>query len=202
LDDIALWIDEVDATPDNLWREIGVAGLDPEVRAGSQLWCGDQLSADADPYRPGLKSRIWASPGALGTPTQRYRIDLLRHTYDVDDLPLELVEGRNFTLVRSPARAALQGSPSARIAEIGRVARLLLSHPWQFQFPDPIQEGVRFSSNPDERVSGMGSWKDRADGGIRGGNLWFLCVRRIPDYVGFLSDMHWFPDAFRARLAP
>jgi hypothetical protein len=41
----------------------------------------------------------------------------------------------------------------------------------------------------------------RLGGGICWGKLWFLCVRRIPDYIGFLSDMHWFPDAFRARLS-
>ena len=197
-DNVAVWIESIDEVPDTAYREVGLAGLDADVRAGSQLWCDDHLTPDASPYVNGRKVRTLAH-GSTETETS-VTIDLVRHQYEIGDLPVEVVEGRNFTLIRLTAPKVLQGTAAARGAEIHRLARLLLSQPWTFQLPPAIEVGARFSSAPDRNQDSMGSWKDRGDGGIRNGKLWFLCFRRIPDIMGYWNDCQWFPDDFRAKL--
>lgn len=199
-DFVDYWLDAVDDAPANSWRPVALRDLDAEVRAHSELWCGDQLSADAAPYLPGRRSRIEASAGKLGTPTSKPTIDLLKHHYEVDDLPVELIEGLNITLLRMTPAKALEGSQKSRIAEIQRLAGLLLSLPCNFQFPPVIGEGVRWSTNPDIGPASLVDWEERIDAGIRSGRLWFLCFRRIPGTADYENDMQWFPDAFRDQL--
>ncbi|HEV3027270.1 MAG TPA: hypothetical protein VG457_06830, partial [Planctomycetota bacterium] len=69
-----------------------------------------------------------------------------------------------------------------------------------FLLPGTIEEGVQFTSNPDVPPDETFSWRERGDGGIRAGRLWFLCTRRIPDIVGFHNGMQWFSDGFREQL--
>jgi hypothetical protein len=197
---VGWWLECIDDVADAGYREVGLAGLDGNVRATSQLWCEDQLAVEASPYGKGLKVRTFAHVGNEGAPGRKISIDLIRHQYEIDDLPVEVLEGRNFTMVRLAAGKAIQGSATARAAEIHRLARKLLSQHWTFQFPAAIEEGVRFSSNPDLIPDILPDWTDRGDGGIRGGRLWFLCFRVIPQVASFLSDIHWFPDEFREKL--
>jgi hypothetical protein len=199
-DDVGRWLRFADAAPEPSWRAVELAGLDPSVRAHSALWCGDHLVPDAFPYLPGRDSRLDASAATVKTPDSPPRIDLLRHRFDLAGFPLELIEGRNFTFVRISALKALQGSTEARAAEIQRMSRLLLAHPWTFRLPTALEEGVRFSSNPDVLPDETASWTERGDGGIRAGKLWFLCTRRMPHVVGFSNDQQWFPAEFRSGL--
>jgi hypothetical protein len=197
---VGWWLECVDDVSDAGYRDVGLAGLDGDVRARSQRWCNEQLAAEASPYVKGRKVRTSAHAGNEGTDTRKVSIDLVRHHYDIDELAVEVVEARSFTMIRLAAGKALQGSPSARAAEIQRQARRLLSHPWVFKFPEAIDEGVRFSSNPDLDPDILPSWTARGDAGIRGGKLWFLCFRRVPDIIGYWSDLQWFPDDFREKL--
>jgi hypothetical protein len=199
-DTVGWWLESIDDVPDAGYRDVGLAGLDGEVRAGSQLWCDDHLAAEASPYVGGRKVRTSVHAGNEGTDTRKVSIDLVRHGYEIDELPVEVVEARSFTLIRLAAGKALQGTASARAAEIQRLARRLLSQPWVFRFPASIDEGVRFSSNPDVDPDNLPSWTARGDGGIRGGRLWFLCFRKVPDIIGYWSDIQWFPDEFREKL--
>ncbi|HVR83158.1 MAG TPA: hypothetical protein VMU54_02530 [Planctomycetota bacterium] len=199
-DDLAYWWTCIDAAPAESWKEVRPDALDAQVRADSEYWCRQQLVSDALPYLPGRKEAIAASPSAEGTPHTPVRLDLLRHRYKVDDFDLELVEGRNFTLLRLPAPRVLQGSTAQRGAEIHRLARMLMTEPWTFLLPGTIGEGIQFTSNPDVLPDETFSWKERGDGGIRAGKLWFLCSRRIPDIVGFHNGMQWFSDEFRGQL--
>lgn len=200
VDLVEWWLECIDDVPDSGYRDVGLSGLDGDVRAHSQLWCDDQLAAEASPYVKGRKVRTLAHAGHEGTDTMKVSIDLIRHQYEIDDLPVEVVEGRNFTLIRLAAGKVLQGTAAARAAEIHRLARKLLIQPWTFKLPAAIDEGVRFSSNPEVIPHCLPSWTERGDGGVRGGRLWFLCFRVIPDIAGFLSDLQWFPDDFREKL--
>jgi len=197
---VAWWLECIDDVPDAGYRDVGLSGLDGDVRATSQRWCDEQLAAEASPYVKGLKVRTLAHVGNEGSDTRKLSIDLIRHQYEIDDLPVEVVEGHNFTMIRLAAGKAIQGSAAARAAEIHRLARKLLAQPWTFQLPAAIEEGVRFSSNPDLIPDILPDWTDRGDGGIRGGRLWFLCFRVIPQVACFLNDIHWFPDDFREKL--
>src|SRR5262245_25109557 len=200
LDLVGIWLDCIDDVSDAGYRDVGLAGLDGDVRATSQRWCDEQLAAGVSPYEKGRKPRILAHAGNVGTPTRKASIDLVRHQYEFDDLAVEVVEGRNFTMIRLAAGKTLQGTATARAAEIHRLARKLLAQPWDFKFPAAIDEGIRFSSNPDLFPYVLPSWTARGDGGIRGGRLWFLCFRVIPDIAGFSNDLQWFPDDFREKL--
>ncbi|HEV3029228.1 MAG TPA: hypothetical protein VG457_16740, partial [Planctomycetota bacterium] len=113
-DDLAYWWTCIDAAPAESWRGVRTDALDAQVRADSEYWCRQQLVSDAVPYLPGRKQAIAASLSAEGSGHTPVRLDLLRHRYKVDDLDLELVEGRNFTLLRLLAPRVLQGSSIQR----------------------------------------------------------------------------------------
>ena len=89
-----------------------------------------------------------------------------------------------------------------RAREIQRLSKLLLAWPFDFRFPEAIDEGARFSSDPDANPSTLGSWTQRADAGIHQGRLWLLCFRREPSIIGYYNNQQWFPDEFRKKLSP
>jgi hypothetical protein len=39
----------------------------------------------------------------------------------------------------------------------------------------------------------------RADGGVRGGALYFLCFKKVPDHLGYPSEANWFSSDLRAK---
>jgi hypothetical protein len=201
-DFVAYWLDRVAAVEPKDWRATGPAGLDKGLRSETATWCGRHLAADADPYRRKKGPLPEASVSKPGSPEAKPTIDLLRTRYDIDDLPAELIEGRNFTLARVAAETVLRGSPQARKTELLRLAGVLLSRSWPFQLPESLEEGSQFTSNPARRPGKVDAWEDQAMGGIRQGQLWFLCFRKVPGVSSYLNDMQWFPDAFRASLGP
>ena len=175
--------------------------LPGQLRADSRMWCRRFFAPAADPH---LVAKVTlAARAASGTP------DLLRHEYTVGEFRVAAVESRSFTVVRvTPTTARFDGlSDDAKKAFVQRAAEALVNlrdaqHSWTLPVPDRLPEGVRFSTNPDQELLFMGSWTERMDGGVRGGNPYFLLFKKVGQIVGFYNNEEWFDDdAFRARAS-
>jgi hypothetical protein len=178
----------------------GSRALPDMLRADSEMWCQRFFTPAADPHlvaQVALTAR--AAPGA---------VDLLRHEYAVGQFHVVAVESRSFTVVQvTPATGRFDAlSEDARKAFVQRAAEAILNlrdaqHGWTLPVPPRLAEGVRFSTRPDQEPLFMGSWTERLDGGVLGGNPYFLLFKKVGQIVGFYSDEHWFDDEFRARVS-
>ena len=183
---VLAWLEAVERAPESGY--IQVEGADwGTAHAESEGWCWDVFQRAASPYNPDLKVRRSFHAATEVTP------DLVRHEYALESMPVEVIEGRNFLLLRVPAPPGWE--------EVTRIARRILAHPWDFKSEGPLQEGASFSSNPEADLMSMGSWEDRADGGIRCGKLYFMCFKRTQQIMGYWAGEQWFEDGFRARLS-
>jgi hypothetical protein len=175
-------------------------GLPDLLRADSEMWCQRFFAPAADPH---LVAKVaLAARAASGAP------DLLRHEYAVGHFHIVAVESRSFTVVQvTPATGRFDAlSEDAKKAFVQRAAEAILNlrdaeHSWTLPVPDRLPEGVRFSTQPNQEPLFMGSWTERMDGGVLGGNPYFLLFKKVGQIVGFYSDEHWFDDEFRARVS-
>ena len=181
------------------------------------------MSDAANPYRPGVaveRSFHSATDGDW---------DALRHEYEVvfdegRDLPrvmVHLVVEESVHCIWIRVRRPdldLHALPSdQRAAAIAWLAAKVLRlrgthlgksadhepHDWVFGYRT-LDEGARFSTAPDKTIFAMWSWADRVDGGVRGGQPYFLGHKNIEPTDGrliFLNPHHWFDgqcwDAYR-----
>jgi hypothetical protein len=183
------------------------------MRADSQMWCERFFARKGGPYRPGSEE-AGATRRAVHLATDG-TFDLLRHEYDVVTRPakgktpeerigLVVCESRMFVHVRFARGACVLARPAAeRQAEVlrlyGAVLRLVgEEHLWTFTFPDAIEDGATFSTAPAAHPMMLASWTERADGGLRGGELSFVGAKKVAQLLGFPSPYHWFDEDFRA----
>jgi hypothetical protein len=170
------------------------------LRADSRMWCRRFFAPAADPH---LVAKVaLAARAKSGTP------DLLRHEYAVGGFHVAAVESRSFTVVWvAPTTGRFDVlSDDAKKTFVQRAAEALINlrdaeHSWTLPVPDRLSEGVRFSTNPDKELLFMGRWTERMDGGVRGGNPYFLLFKKVGQIVGFYNDEEWFEDEFRARVS-
>jgi hypothetical protein len=179
----------------------GPGALPPNLRADSEMWCQRFFAPAADPHLVGKVAL--AARAASGAP------DLLRHEYAVAGFNVVAVESRSFTMIRvSPATGRFDAlADDAKKAFVLRAAEALVNlrdpqHSWTLPVPDRLPEGVRFSTHPDQDLMVMPSWTARMDGGVLGGNPYFLLFKKVDQILGFYNDEQWFEDdAFRARAS-
>jgi hypothetical protein len=189
---IRTWLAAVDRVPAKEYRPAaGFEDLPDDVQGSSTMWSERFFAPAASPHAATSQAR---RSYHLSTDTSP---DLLRHQYRFGQLALDVVESRNFTLIRT-GRTLPVTAAAAREA-----ARSILNlkdgeHQWTLQAPNALAEGAWFSSNPDADPMTM-SWADRADGGIHGGALVFLCFKKDQQRVGYPDIRKWFDSAFRSR---
>jgi hypothetical protein len=174
--------------------------LPPQALASSCYWCAAFFPSCADPHDAALSAEISAHVATADTP------DLLRYAYVVNGVPVDLLESRNFALLRV-ARASvdvLALPPAERAKEIQRIAAAIFSsvdrqQAWSFVLPKKIEEGTTFCTDPSANPLLLATWSERIDGGIHHGSLYFLCYKRVAQIVGFWNAQEWFDEAFRAK---
>ncbi|MFS8070633.1 MAG: hypothetical protein ACMG6S_30070 [Byssovorax sp.] len=177
-----------------------LAELPPQALASSGFWCASLFPACADPYEPDVSSRVSVHLAKAGT------LDLLKHDYVVNDIPVTLIESRSFALVRVARENAdvLALAEAKRGEEISRIAAAVFGGTDQqpapsFKLPKTIKEGSTFSTNPWANPLLIATWRDRIDGGIHHECLYFLCYKRVSQIVGFWNEREWFDEEFRAK---
>lgn len=173
------WAAVEEARAEDFVEVAGVEGLPATALADSRLWCAEFFRPQADPYRKELRARhaFHAARGAT--------FDFFRHEYEVGGMPVRVLESRNFTLIRVPG---------ADVSRVPGIAGSLLKLTGEFLFSPKTDA---FSTGPFVHPMSMGSWTQRVDGGVRGGELYVLCYKRIPQRLGFGSATGWFGDKFR-----
>jgi hypothetical protein len=179
-------------------RDLGE--LPPQALASSGFWCASLFPSCADPHEPALSARVSVHVATADT------LDLLKHDYVVNGISVALIEGRNFALLRVARESAdvLARASAERTEEIRRIAAAIFGgvnrhRVWNFELPKAIEEGATFSTDPSANPLLIATWRDRIDGGIRGGCLYFLCYKRVSQIVGFWNAREWFDEEFRAR---
>ena len=66
--------------------------------------------------------------------------------------------------------------------------------PW----PDTLQDGVAFCSNPDRSIRTLGRWHQRIDAFVNNGVLSILSYKHIPQMTMYRDASKWFDNDFRA----
>lgn len=193
MDRLGAWLDAVEAASPESWQALPDLDHLPEhVRADSQYWCDEVFTAEANPHdAPGARHRI--CPGAGGL------LDLLAHDYRAEGLDLSVIEGRNFVLVRVGRQSLdLMAIPEAeRHLAVERAAAAVFRAPLRFLTCAALGEGAMVCTDESADPLLVSSWARRAEGGIRGGELWFVCYKRNPQRVGFANAAQWFSDQRR-----
>lgn len=218
-------LDKVDAKNRTELTDFGQLADGPEVKLDSETWARRFLSDAASPYRAGLAVKRSTHPTEGDLP------DVLRHEYDLSvdqesNLPsvtIHMVVEETVGWIRiRPTRSDMDlrtVTVPNRVAAIGWIAQRVLrlqgthrgrtnedaAHSWVFLYKN-LEEGARFSTDPSQRVTVMWSWADRVDGGIRGGQPYFLGHKHHEPAGGkliFLNPDHWFDgkcwDTYRRR---
>ena len=194
------WLAAVEGIPRGDYTMVaGLEELPAQVRADSCYWCDHVFSPEANPH-DAPDARHGYHLAGDGAP------DLLRHEYSASGLALTVIEGRNFLLVRV-ARGSLDipALPAeARAPALQRAAALLFRAPWRrctpsFQPPEALAEGDTFSSDVGADPLLLSCWTERVDGGIRGGELYFVSYKKPAQRTGFAHAEAWFDESFRRR---
>jgi len=186
------WIDAVEKARAEGFDEIANDDdLPAGARADSLYWSRAFFTQGVSPYEPSQRVRRAVHRATASTP------DLVRHEYEASALRLTVTEGRSFTLIVI-ARESLDilALPEAeRPNAVARAAAALFHADCVdgrcFQVPEDLAEGVFFSTNPGADPRLLGAWKDRIDGGIRGGELFFLLYKRLSWMTGWLNGSEW-----------
>ena len=198
------WLDDIEKAQSEGFDDLeGRTDVPGQALAESRHWARTLFAQGKSPYDVGQAVRRTVHRATKAAP------DLLRHEYDVDDLRLSIVEGRSFVLV-IVARESLDVlalPEQERASAIARIAATLF-HPVCvsggvcFRFPERIEEGVFFSTNPDVDPRLLGTWQDRLDAGIHGGELVFLAYKRLPWMAGFADPFAWLREGERIDRKP
>lgn len=188
---VAAWRAAVDDVGPCGWREIGsLAELPAQVRADSHYWCDQVFTPEANPHdAPGATRSVHCGAGCAP--------DLIRHDYSMQGLRLRVVEGRNFLLVCVDRGSLdLLALPEGeRAAAVARAAKAIFRAPLSFCHCETLTDGSMFCSDPGVDPWVAASWAERAEGGVRDGELWFGCYKRVSQLVGFANPTQWFSDA-------
>jgi hypothetical protein len=196
---IDAWLAAVDDVDPSDWKPIAdTAELPAQARADSRYWCDQVFCRGANPYdAPDTTRAIRCGAGCAP--------DLVRHDYTADGLLLHVVESRNFLLVSIDRRSldVLALPEGERAAAVARAAQTIFRAPLSFCLCKPPADGALFCTDPHADPMLVASWAERADGGVRGGELWFACYKRVSQLVGFANPAQWFRDErCSARRAP
>lgn len=184
---ILAWLAAVDQASSEAWTEIqDLAEIPAQVRADSEFFCDHIFTPAANPHDACGVRRALHQGG----------IHLLRHTYDAGGLALSVLEGRNFVLVRV-ARASLDVVDTADHDALTRVAARIFQAPPRFDACELLHEGTLLCSSSADPLS-LDSCRDRIDGGVRDGEVWFLCYKRCAQRLGFAHAGQWFDDSRHA----
>ena len=197
---VAAWLAAVDAVAPGGWGRVADPAEIPEgVLADSHHWCDQVFSPGANPHDAPDVARAVHRGGGCSP-------DLVRYDYVALGFALHVVEGRNFLLIRVDRRSLdLLALPEPeRSAAVACAATALLSEPLRFCHCDAFADGALFCTDPRADPLLLASWAERAEGGIRDGELWFCCYKRLSQRVGFANPAQWFSDTAREirRSAP
>jgi hypothetical protein len=186
------WIDAVDEARAEGFDELGAPGdLPAGARADSLYWSRAFFAQGAGPYEPSQRVRRAIHRATARTP------DLVEHEYEARGLHLTVTEGRSFMLVviAKDSLDILALPEHLRTGAVARAAAALFHADCLdgrcFLVPETTSEGVFFSTNPDADPRLLGAWRDRIDGGIRGGELFFLLYKRLAWMTGWLNGSEW-----------
>ena len=82
------------------------------------------------------------------------------------------------------------------------IDRNAISPPTTFEvvlpWPERLEDGVAFSSNPDMNAIVVTHWWYRVDAFVTGDTLSLMSYGKSPVTMGFVDGSKWFPDEFRA----
>jgi hypothetical protein len=187
---IDAWLAAVDDVAPSEWKPIAdIAELPAQARAESRYWCDQIFCPGANPYEAPCVTRA-VRCGAGSAP------DLLRHDYAAEGLLLHVIEGRNFLLVHVDRKSLdVPALPEGeRAAAVSRVAQTIFRAPLSFCHCAPPDDGALFCTDACADPLLAASWAERAEGGVRRGELWFACYKRVSQLVGFWNPAQWFCD--------
>lgn len=198
---IASFLEVAHEVPDDAFVPIeDVEQLPPDVRGDSLMWSQRFFAEMANPYNEALTVRR-----SLNLATDQ-STDLLRHEYTVDDLSLVVIETNNFTIIsiKGTAAGVLALPEPARAVAVNTLAQRVLmmrgdDYHWEFDYPNTIKDGTHFSTAPDVDPWMLSPWSQRADGGLRGDDVYFLCFKKYEQTSGYEDMETWFDDEFRAQ---
>lgn len=218
-------LDQVEKKPRADLADFGQLPDGAGVKAESEKWMARFLLDAASPDQPDRAVRRYVHRAEGDLP------DVLRHEYDLSfeqgkDLPKVAVhvvieETVSWMRIRPVVPGLdLRATPvAARLSWLSWLASRVLRlqgthrgradedapHTWVFRYKD-LEEGARFSTDASRTIRVMWSWADRVDGGIRGGQPYFLGHKHVEPASGRLVSLnpdHWFDgkcwDTYRRR---
>jgi hypothetical protein len=155
------------------------------ARADSLRWCDEMLRDEANPHLQEPAPRIGIHRGRSDTP------DLVRYELSLAGVGVELIEGRNFILVRLQVGPPLESEQlvgwATRIVKTGR------SGPrWSIPAAGALADGARLSSDETADPLNMPAWSSRVDAGIHKGRLFILLYKRQAQQLGYPEGRRWF----------
>lgn len=193
-DRLEAWLDAVDEAEGRFREVASLEELPEHVRKDSEFWCDEILAPAVNPHDvETARHHVFQEPGE--TP------DLVAHDVAVNGTQLRIIEGRNFLLVRVDRRSLdLLALPiEARHAAAERAAEAIFREPLRFRTCAALGEGGLVCTDAEVDPLLISSWSRRAEGGIRGGELWFLCYKKCAQRTGFCNAAQWFSDTGEVR---
>jgi len=185
---LAGWLAAVEQVHPASWQE--PAELPDQARAESEHWCDEVFAPRANPHDAESARRA----------VHRGALHLIRYAFAAGGLDLTVIEGRNFLLVRVDRRSLdlLAFPAEARPAAVARAAEAIFRAAPRFRHCRPIGEGGCFCSDARADPLAIAAWSQRAEGGVKGGELWFAVYKRPSQRLGFAHGGQWFDDTGEA----
>ncbi len=209
------WHEVAEGVADEAWIPIpDFPGLGSgTTRANSESWCDKFYTGLADPHEvEGAQHFFVLAKDAAP--------DLIKHTFEIveklpedeeappaaegDDenlkkTPVTVVETRNWTILTVHEKL-LERKQDEQLPALQEWLGKVLEEPIQgFDWPEALEEGCMLSTQASGHPMLLVQWHERADAGIRNGDLWALTFKRIPQLMGFSNPNMWFEEDFRKK---
>ena len=169
--------------------------LPASIRSQSENWLARMLKAEALPH----KSTELITRYFLAAKKAEY--DLIEYKWKFSGHDLRLVESLNaakleFSLkeIKSSQRLDFVKSFVSATVKLDGTDRFKQNYKIELRWPDSLEDGVRFSSNPSADLLRMQLWHNRVDASVEDDVFSLHLYKKIPKLIGYRDEYGWIKE--------
>ena len=124
--------------------------------------------------------------------------DLVVHRWKFLRSDLRFVESRNAAKleidlkeINITGRAGFAKSIVSEIVRLEGTDIMNIEYKIELQWPEYLQNGVKFSSNPNQNINTVLSWHNRIDAFVSNDILMVIFYKKIPQMMGYQNGFGW-----------
>ncbi len=176
----------------NRFLDIQYSDLPRSVRSQSENYLTRVLKTGALPQ----KSTHFATRYFLAYKNTEY--DLLEYKWSFSGHSLRIVESLNAVKLEIPlkfteslSRTVFAKSAVESIVNLRGIDAYGQNYRIELQWPNSLNDGVTFSSNPQENIVSISHWHDRIDIFVKDDLVSLIFYKKIPQLLGYQNGFGW-----------